>query len=169
MLVLENQTVLSKAEREACIASQSALPFKHVRSHLEVVGVGHIMFKSHGGKVVTRFECELEGEREEVPLSIIGDLVGEEPRVLVEGRLRGQRLAISMQQGGIRLGKKASQCFKVNRVLSNVKDAMPKSTEGTEGMDGGISIFVSGGQEDGAKRPLLRVGATRLRASASLD
>ena len=50
-----------------------------------------------------------------------------------------------------------------------MKDAMTEGAQGAECVQSGIRVFVSRGQEEGTQRPLLRVKATRLRASASRD
>ena len=55
------------------------------------------MFEGQPGDVFASFKGELEREREEVPLTKVGDLVCKEPGVFIERCLSGDGEAIGMQ------------------------------------------------------------------------
>ena len=82
--------------------------------------------------VLASFEGEFEREREEAPLTKVGDLVSEEPGVLSERCLSGDGKAICMQESNVRLSKELCQCLQLDGIFADMKDAMTEGAQGSE-------------------------------------
>ena len=131
-LSAEDEAIRAKNDTKSGTPRYGTCPLEFVRSHVGMVRRRDIMLERRSGDVVSSFKGELEGEREEVPLTKVRDLVGEEPRVLSEGCLSGDGKTVSVKKSNIRLSEELCKALNINGVLTYVEDAMAEGTQGAE-------------------------------------
>ena len=112
-------------------------------------------------------EGEAEGKWQIFPFAKVGNLMCEEPRVQRErsGGVNGNTVIGKVYR--VRLGEECRKGIEVNSVLTDMKESMTECTHCADSVERALGVLTCVEGRRSKQRPLLRVSATRLRASAS--